>query len=86
MSTSLGSTEQDVRARIETTQRKIDDPNYMPLPQVAQAGPAAPAPAAPAAPAPAAPSTPGDQFEVGKTYTDADGNKATYLGGGKWSE
>jgi transketolase C-terminal domain/subunit len=27
-----------------------------------------------------------DKFEVGKTYTDRDGNKATYLGNGQWKE
>jgi uncharacterized protein YcfJ len=27
-----------------------------------------------------------DKFEVGKTYTDSDGNKAKYLGNGQWEE
>ena len=27
-----------------------------------------------------------DRFEVGKTYTDSDGNRAKYLGNGQWEE
>ena len=27
-----------------------------------------------------------DRFEVGKIYTDSDGNKAKYLGNGKWED
>jgi hypothetical protein len=30
--------------------------------------------------------TTGDQYIVGQTYTDSDGNKATYLGNGNWKE
>jgi hypothetical protein len=48
-------------------------------PPPAQLNAAAAHPAAPQQPAP-------DKFTVGRVYQDARGNKATYLGDGKWQQ